>query len=209
MYGPGAEKVRAVQTSLEVSGGKSIDVTFLSSNYHIEIYPRCESHTYFFFFLNKNLTFNIFFLPPPHSEAGIYDRQVVQNLIKTTAQTKQIDFNARKKYKIVVVQGADSMSLTAQAALRRTMEKYATNLRLILSCRSYSRVIHPIRSRCYQVRVSSPTKEQISEALNAAYVYGAPHNATLPRAFIEHLSNTTDRNYRKALLTLQTAHTNR
>lgn len=55
----------------------------------------------------------------------------------------------------------DSLSVDAQHALRRTMEKYVSTCRLILISNSTSRVIPAIRSRCLGVRVSAPTADQI------------------------------------------------
>lgn len=46
------------------------------------------------------------------------------------------------------------------------MEKYMTNMRLILCANSTSKIIAPIRSRCLLVRVAAPTDFEVSgEAL--------------------------------------------
>lgn len=42
------------------------------------------------------------------------------------------------------------------------MEKYMTNMRLILCANSTSKIIAPIRSRCLLVRVAAPTDDQVS-----------------------------------------------
>jgi replication factor C subunit 3/5 len=62
---------------------------------------------------------------------------------------------------VVILNEADSLSKDAQHALRRTMEKYMANLRVILCCTSTSKIISPIRSRCLLVRVSAPTTEEV------------------------------------------------
>jgi replication factor C subunit 3/5 len=62
----------------------------------------------------------------------------------------------------VIINEADSLTRDAQAALRRTMEKYMTNMRLILCANSTSKIIAPIRSRCLLVRVAAPTDDQVS-----------------------------------------------
>lgn len=62
---------------------------------------------------------------------------------------------------VVVINEADSLSRDAQAALRRTMEKYMSNLRIILCANSTSRLIAPIKSRCLLMRVPAPNQEEV------------------------------------------------
>lgn len=131
---------------------------------------------------------------------GIYDRAVVQDLIKEVAQTQQIDANAKHRFKIIVINEADELSREAQAGLRRTMEKYMTNLRLILCCNSTSKIISPIRSRCLLVRVPRPTDEEINDALQNV---AKKENFTLPKELALKIAEESDRNLRKALLSLE------
>lgn len=110
----------------------------------------------------------------------MYDRVVIQDILKEIAQTQQVDLNAKQRFKgklsdrqfsqtgpsadkpVVIINEADSLTRDAQAALRRTMEKYMTNMRLILCANSTSKIIAPIRSRCLLVRVAAPTDDQVS-----------------------------------------------
>ena len=62
---------------------------------------------------------------------------------------------------VVVINEADTLSRDAQAALRRTMEKYMTNMRIILCANSTSKLIAPIRSRCLLIRVPAPSVEEV------------------------------------------------
>ena len=66
---------------------------------------------------------------------------------------------------VVVINEADSLSRDAQAALRRTMEKYMTNMRIILCANSTSKLIAPIKSRCLLMRVAAPSEAEIQECL--------------------------------------------
>lgn len=104
------------------------------------------------------------------SEAGIFDRVVVQEIIKEFAQTQQLDrakklfkstpfpiHSSRDKCIAAVIFDADLLSKDAQHALRRTMEKYCANVRLILCCESASRIIAPIKSRCFILRNGAPS----------------------------------------------------
>lgn len=102
---------------------------------------------------------------------------VIQELLKEIAQTQQVDLNAKQRFKgefrrlisrrllnghsVVIINEADSLSRDAQAALRRTMEKYMTNMRIILCANSTSRLIAPIKSRCLLMRVPAPSNEEV------------------------------------------------
>ena len=65
-------------------------------------------------------------------------------------------------YKVVVLVEVDKLSRQAQAALRRTMEKYSASCRLILCCNNQSKVIDPVRSRCLGIRVPAPSHDDVS-----------------------------------------------
>lgn len=66
---------------------------------------------------------------------------------------------------VVIINEADALSRDAQAALRRTMEKYMGNLRLILCAESTSQIIGPIRSRCLLMRVGAPEEDEVRSAI--------------------------------------------
>lgn len=75
-------------------------------------------------------------------ERGI---DVVRDKIKEFARTAPI---GKIPFKILFLDEADALTPDAQAALRRTMEKYTHNCRFILSCNFSSKIIDPIQSRC-------------------------------------------------------------
>ena len=53
------------------------------------------------------------------------------------------------------------------------MEKYMSNMRIILCANSTSKLIAPIKSRCLLVRVAAPTPEEVCNELS-----GCPHPLT-------------------------------
>ena len=74
---------------------------------------------------------------------------------------------------VVIINEADALTRDAQAALRRTMEKYMNNMRLILCANSTSKIIAPIRSRCLLVRVSAPDEQEVSPSGQQIVYVGA------------------------------------
>lgn len=66
---------------------------------------------------------------------------------------------------VVIINEADQLSRDAQAALRRTMEKYMNNMRIILCANTTSKIIAPIRSRTLLVRVAAPNEVEVSTVI--------------------------------------------
>lgn len=75
-------------------------------------------------------------------ERGI---DVVRGKIKDFARAASI---SQSDFKIIFLDEADSLTSDAQAALRRTMERYTQTCRFVLSCNYSSKIIEPIQSRC-------------------------------------------------------------
>ncbi|CAF1541155.1 unnamed protein product, partial [Adineta steineri] len=133
LYGDGVQSLRLENHEYETPSRKKIEITTIGSNYHTQVNP---------------------------SDVGIYDRVVIHELIKTIAQTKQINSIEQRSFKIIVIVEVDKLTRDAQHSLRRTMEKYVSSCRLILCCNSTSRVIPAIRSRCLGIRIAAPTTDE-------------------------------------------------
>ncbi|KAL2265718.1 hypothetical protein VTJ83DRAFT_6818 [Remersonia thermophila] len=176
LFGPGVEKIKIDARVFQTSSNRKLEFNIVASIYHLEITP---------------------------SDVGNYDRVVVQDLLKEVAQTQQVDQSARQRFKVVVINEADHLTRDAQAALRRTMEKYSPNLRLILLANSTANIIAPIRSRTLLVRVAAPTHQEICDVLaTSAKKEGWPVVAGLHQRIAEE----SGRNLRKALLMLEAVH---
>ncbi|KAI5304395.1 Replication factor C (RF-C) subunit [Ascosphaera pollenicola] len=170
LFGAGVERIKIDARVFQTSSNRKLEFNVVTSIYHLEITP---------------------------SDVGTYDRVVVQELLKEVAQTQQVDLQARQRFKVVVINEADHLTRDAQAALRRTMEKYSPNLRLILLANSTANIISPIRSRTLLVRVAAPTEREIVLVLNDA---AKSQRWDLHTGLNMRIAKESGRNLRRALL---------
>ena len=176
LYGPGVEKIKIDSRIFQTTTNRKLEFNIVASVYHLEITP---------------------------SDVGNYDRVVVQDLLKEVAQTQQVDMSVRQRFKVVVINEADHLTRDAQAALRRTMEKYSPNLRLILLANSTSNIIAPIRSRTLLVRVAAPTEDEICQVLQKV---GEKERFKDVDALNQRIAKESGRNLRRALLMYEAVH---
>ena len=135
------------------------------------------------------------------SDVGIYDRVVIQELIKTVASAQQIHVtntstessSGPAPFKVVVITEVDRLTKDAQHALMRTMEKYMATCRIILMANSTSKVIPAIRSRCLGIRVAAPTREEIVGVLMSV---AKKEGCSLPSELAKRIAEKSNRNLR-------------
>uniref|UniRef100_A0A0W0EUU0 Putative P-loop containing nucleoside triphosphate hydrolase protein n=1 Tax=Moniliophthora roreri TaxID=221103 RepID=A0A0W0EUU0_MONRR len=72
LFGAGVEKLKIDQRVFLTPSKRKIEINLVQSNFHVEITP---------------------------SEAGNFDRIVIQELLKEIAQTQQVDLNAKQRFK--------------------------------------------------------------------------------------------------------------
>ena len=114
------------------------------------------------------------------SAVGSKDRVIVQELIKELAQTRNVEslleLKSSKKpksangkiippYKVLVLSPCSALSASSQQALRRTMETYSGNIKLILVTDSLSKIIQPVRSRCMCIRVPAISDAEAEDVI--------------------------------------------
>lgn len=85
--------------------------------------------------------------------------ETVRSKIKMFAQAK-VTLEPGKQ-KLVILDEADSMTESAQQALRRIIEIYSKTTRFAFACNIFDKIIEPIQSRCAVVKFSRLNESQI------------------------------------------------
>jgi replication factor C subunit 2/4 len=143
-------------------------------------------------------------------ERGI---SVIRERVRRFAQSVPMNFsgdaNTQQKLKIaklklIVLDEADSMTSSAQACLRRTMEIYSKTTRFCLICNYISRIIEPIASRCSKFRFQSITEPIMRERLE--FICKSENVTYSDPKVLDHLISVCDGDLRQAITILQSAH---
>jgi len=129
-------------------------------------------------------------------ERGI---DVVRGKIKEFARTSPL---GKAEFKIIFMDEADALTNDAQAALRRTMEKYSKICRFILSCNYSSKIIDPIQSRCAVFRFRPLTSDDVREFLSRII---KNENVKIDAKALDGLVHVAKGDMRKAVNSLQVA----
>lgn len=119
---------------------KTIELNIRTSRYHYELCPSDAKHN---------------------------DRIVLLNLIKDAATNSNFFSNPDEPngFLTFVIYNAEQLSLAAQAALRRTLEKYSRRIRVFMVCETLGPLIPALKSRCLLVRIRAPNYEEIKSVV--------------------------------------------
>lgn len=108
------------------------------------------------------------------------------------------------RYRIVILDEADSMTRDAQTALRRIMEKYTKTTRFCLICNYVTKIIPPLNSRCSKFRFKPLPTDVLVNKLGAVCTQEQVNfRATEDLTF---LIDIAEGDMRRALTLLQSAH---
>lgn len=129
-------------------------------------------------------------------ERGI---DVVRGKIKEFARTAPI---GKAEFKIIFMDEADALTSDAQAALRRTMEKFSNICRFIFSCNYSSKIIDPIQSRCAVFRFKPLSAYDVKEFLTKII---ESENIKIDGNAIDSLVHVSRGDMRRAINSLQVA----
>jgi len=110
--------------------------------------------------LLKNEFINAFLELNASDERGI---EIIRN--KITLFCKKKITLPEGSHKIIFLDEVDSMTSTAQQALRRIIELHATTTRFVMACNTSSKIIEAIQSRCSVIRFNKLDDESIKKRL--------------------------------------------
>ena len=138
IYGKNNTELNEIEYTINGYGNSKTKVKIKQSKFHIVIEPNSNG----------------------------FDKYLIQEIIQNYAKTEILNILKYKRlFKIVIINKIDNLSNTAQASLRRTMEKYADTCKFIFICDQLSKMIEPLRSRCIEIRVPLPNNIQIINTL--------------------------------------------
>ena len=163
-YGKSSQNLKS--NTLELNNTSKTSFKYFSSNYHFYVTMK---------------------------DYNVYDRHIIQNLIKEISKTKNFFSN----YHTIVIDRAEKLNNDAQQSLLRTMEKYAKNCRIILIVNSDYNLIEPLTSRCIQLRLKKPSKQEIAKLLTT--ILKKEINNTIPQEIIEKIPSLCDNKISKSI----------
>ncbi len=138
VYSKRVHKLVDTVYTVKSSGNSETEVTIKQSDHHIVIDPN-----------NNN-----------------FDRYLIQDVVKEYAKRMSLGvFTSDKVFKTVLINSVDKLPYYAQTSLRRTLEKFSGTCRFVMWCRSLSKVIEPLRSRCLCIRIPLPTEMELFQRL--------------------------------------------
>ena len=132
-------------------------------------------------------------------ERGI---DTVRNKIKLFAKQKIYSTNKNNtfKFKLIILDEADSMTSEAQTALRRIMESYSDITRFCFICNYVNKIINPIYSRCAIFRFKKVKKELVQQRLE--YICEQEKMSSL-KNIIPTISSHTKGDLRQSIIILE------
>jgi replication factor C small subunit len=105
------------------------------------------------------------------------------------------------EYKTVVLDNAEAIREDFQQALRRVMERHHQTTQFVITTRQPSKLIPPIRSRCFSIPVRAPTTDEIVAVLDGIVTEeGVAHDDD----GLEYVAGYADGDLRTAILSAQT-----
>jgi len=107
---------------------------------------------------------------------------------------------ASGSYRTILLDNAESIREDFQQALRRVMERHHETTQFVIATRQPTKLIPPIRSRCFPVPMPAPTREQTVAVLaDIAQAEGVPHD----EEGLGYVAAYADGNLRRAVLATQ------
>ncbi|ERH12880.1 MAG: DNA polymerase III subunit [halophilic archaeon J07HB67] len=137
------------------------------------------------------------FAPFLAGRSSMPKRDMINHVLKESAANAPV----AGRFKTVVLDNAEAIREDFQQALRRVMEQYHRTTQFVIVTRQPSKLIPPIRSRCFPVPVRAPTTDEIIDVL--ATICDREGVEADPDG-LEFVASAADGDLRHAILSVQT-----
>ncbi|RQG93279.1 AAA family ATPase [Natrarchaeobius halalkaliphilus] len=129
--------------------------------------------------------------------SSLSKRDMINHVLKESASYASVS----GEYKTIVLDNAEDVREDFQQALRRIMEQHHRTTQFIIATRQPTKLIPPIRSRCFPVSFRSPTTaETVTVLERIVEAEGIEYDAD----GLEFVAGYADGNLREAILATQT-----
>lgn len=129
-------------------------------------------------------------------------REKVKSFAQGAVGTQRSPGYPCPRFKIIILDEADTMTPEAQSALRRIMEQFAKVTRFCLICNYVTRIIEPLASRCAKFRFRPLSIDSMSERM--ASIALAEKVSLAPKA-LDAILRLSQGDMRKAVTYLQSS----
>jgi len=138
------------------------------------------------------------FAPFLEGRSRLSKRDMINRVLKETASYASVS----GEYKTLLLDNAESIREDFQQALRRVMEQHHRTTQFVVATRQPSKLIPPIRSRCFDVPVRAPTHDETVAVLERIIEReGVAHD----EEGLEYVAGYAGGDLRRAILGAQTA----
>lgn len=127
-------------------------------------------------------------------------REMINHVLKEVAGYQP----STGAYKTILLDNAEGIREDFQQALRRVMERHYETTQFVITTRQPTKLIAPIRSRCFLVPIPAPSPDEIVEVLRG--IVGA-ENVEYDQPGLAYIAEHADGDLRTAILDAQTVAT--
>jgi len=139
------------------------------------------------------------FRPFLQGRSDMAKRDMINHVLKESASYAPVS----GAYKTVVLDNAEAIREDFQQALRRMMERYHRTTQFAIVTRQPTKLIPPIRSRCFPVPMRSPTQAEVVGVLEGIV---EAEDAEYDPDGLEYVAGYADGDLRESILAAQTTH---
>ncbi|HMB51167.1 MAG TPA: AAA family ATPase [Natronoarchaeum rubrum] len=132
-------------------------------------------------------------------KSSMAKRDMINHVLKESASYAPVS----GEYKTILLDNAEAVREDFQQALRRVMEQHHKTTQFVLTTRQPTKLIPPIRSRCFPVPLRAPSHEEIVAVLEGI---ADAEDAEYDADGLEYVAGYAAGDLRKAILGAQTTH---